>query len=200
MPMDDNGATSASSGNRSPISGAHALTLRSNTRGKALRRQADRQAARGQHDHRRNHRQFRFAGMIRMSRSGSSQEDRREHFHETGDGESADQCQYRCGKGGGTVNRLYGFSNRGKESQVEKELTDKSIERRQSTNGHGADEKQPGRPRHPLGESTQVVDLTGMRGMDDRTCAKKQQRLEQGMIPNVEQRAAQPQHDPIVAV
>ena len=47
-------------------------------------------------------------------------------------------------------------------------------------------------PRHELGQAAEPVDLAGVDGMDHRAGAEKQQRLEEGVIPDVQQAPLSP--------
>ena len=75
----------------------------------------------------------------------------------------------------------------------------KPFKRRQAADGDRPDQEAERGPRHRLRQAAQVVDLAGVDGVDDRAGAEEQQGLEQRVVPDVQQAAAQAEDDPVRA-
>ena len=91
-------------------------------------------------------------------------------------------------------------SQRAEQAQVDQQLADEAVQRRQPADGDRADEKAQRGPRHRLGQAAESIDLAGAGGMHHRPGAEEQKRLEQGVVPDVQQGPAQAQDDPIAAL
>ncbi len=139
-------------------------------------------------------------GVPSVFRPGCPQEDRTVHLHEARHGQTADQGQCRDGEGGPGERRALPVHESAEQAEVDEELADEAVQRRQAADGDRPDQETDGRPRHRLRQPAQVVDLAGVGRMDDRAGTQEQQGLEQRVVPDVQQGAAQAEDDPIRAV
>ena len=120
-----------------------------------------------------------------------------EDLDETGHGQRADQGQCRGGKGRQRTRRACADSQRAEQAQVDEQLADEAVQRRQPADGDRADEESQRGSRHGLGQAAEAIDLAGAGGMHHRSGAEEQERLEEGVVPDVQQGPAQAQDDPI---
>src|SRR5579862_413996 len=155
----------------------------------------------GQNDHRAEHAPGGVAGDLRRgSPPGLPEEYRARQVDETGDRErpresEAGSRERRQGPGSGTSGLR---QSRGPEqSQVDQELAGEPVERGQATDrGRGEEEQRRG-PRKHLRQPSQRVDLGRPNGSLDGSGRKEEERLENLVIPGMEERASETQGDPI---
>src|SRR5262245_13337543 len=83
------------------------------------------------------------------------------------------------------------------EAEVDEPFADEAIEGRQPTDRHGPHEKAARRPGHWPGQPAQVVELTGLSGMNGRAGTEEEQGLEEGMVPDVQEAPGQTEEDPV---
>ena len=81
---------------------------------------------------------------------------------------------------------------RAEQAEVDEELTDEAVQRRQAADRDRPDQEAEGRPRHHLRQAAQVVDLAGVGRVDDRAGTQEQQGLEQRVVPDVQQAPPRP--------
>ena len=131
--------------------------------------------------------------MGRGLRPGISQKHGAIDLHEAGQRQRADH-----GKGRHRDHGQHRMTDHDhvQQSEIDKQLADESIERRQSADRNGPRDKHRRRPRHALGQSSERIDLPRMRRVNHGAGAEKQQRFEQTMIPDMQQASGQAQHHP----
>ena len=81
--------------------------------------------------------------------------------------------------------------HRVEQAEIDQPFADKTVERRQTGNGHRAEREQARRPRHRAPESAEPAHFARAGGVQHRTGAEEQKRFEQPVIPHMQQRAGQ---------
>ena len=125
-------------------------------------------------------------------------------FHETRQRQRTRKAQQHSRRGRRPGRQMMRRNGRGvgmrrdgiEQPQKHQPLAHKTIQGRQSGNGHGAQREQPGGPRHGAPEPAQPTHFARARGVQHRTGAQKQQRLEQTVIPDMQQSSRQRQPAP----
>jgi len=157
--------------------------------------QADGRAQQRQHGHGRAHGQGRLVGLGRGLGARLAQKRRAVDLHEAGHGQRADHGQDRHaehGRGGRA-----GCGHGAQQAQVHEQFAHEAVEGRQAADGHRAREEGQGGPGHGLGQPAQLVQLARVRAVVHRPGAEEQQRLEQAVVPDVQQAAGHAQGDPL---
>ena len=135
-------------------------------------------------------------GAFGGGRARRAEEDDAEDLDEAGDGERAGGGEQRGGERG--PGGAGGDGGAG-QAEVDDELADEAVERRQAADGDGADEEEGGGRGHAAGETAHLLEVAGAGRVDHRAGAEEEQRLEERVVPDVEQAAGQAEQDPVGA-
>ncbi len=73
-----------------------------------------------------------------------------------------------------------------------------TVQRRQAGDSRRSDEERCACPRHAPQQAAELVELERANGLLERTCAEKEERLEDGMIDRVQQGGRQCERSPLV--
>ena len=125
-----------------------------------------------------------------------SQEHRAQSPCKTGHGQCADHGQGHGGDGRDGERRAAAEAERLEKPGIDQPFAGEAIQRRQGADGDGAEDEQRRRPRHAFRQPAHVFDVARVRGVDDGPGIEEEQRLEEAVVPDMQQRAAQPQDDP----
>ena len=156
--------------------------------------ESDRRAGRCQREHRNPHRASALVGTGRGFRSRFAEEDDAERLRETCRRETADERQTdheaeRRVDDGGLLR-----DDALERAEVDQELADESVQRRQGADRRGADEEERACPRHALQQSAKTVHIARARRMRHRPRPEEQQALERGVIDHMKKGARESRH------
>ena len=116
--------------------------------------------------------------------------------YKTRHGQCADHGQGHGGDGRDGERRAAADAERLEKPAINQPFAGEAIQRRQGADGDGAEDEQRRRPRHAFRQPAHVFDVARVRGVDDGPGIEEEQRLEKTVVPDMQQRAAQPQDDP----
>ena len=148
-----------------------------------------------QRQHRSAHPPAAFVRVRRRLRARCAEENHRARLRETRQRQGPGHRQHDRGRHGGPRRRPLA-RHCVEESEIHQPFADKPVERRQTRDGDRAEREQPRRPRHRAPQSAEPAHLPRARGVQHRTGAEEQQRLERAVIPHVQQRPGQRQSAP----
>ena len=164
------------------------------------RHASDEGAAEGQDRHGREHADGRLPDSsrepARIGAAGRAEKGDPVDLHEAGQGQGAD-CREDGRRHDRRRDRLARQPDRPEEAEVYEKLAHEAVQGGKAANGHRADEKEGGGPGHGFRESAHEIDTPRPRAADRRSGAQEKERLEEAVIPDVEEAARQAEDQPI---
>ena len=155
----------------------------------ALGEYADKQTAGQQRSHGAEQKQRRLMRLLGRQTAGAAQQNnpgqagKGQHGQRTDQAEQTDQQQREQTAETGIQHALL------QQTQIDEPFTHQAVEGRQGGDGQTAAEHEAARPGHALEQAAELIHIPRSRGMQNAAGAQKEQPLEQGMIPDVQQAA-----------